>query len=333
MGFFTDHAHTAVTDLIDNVIESDNLTMEVELANILQAIRRGDSQENQTEAARAIRKKLKYGDAQQKSRALDLLNLFVSQLIDLPDFYQDFKLNTVLSDMARGSNRYSSRITKKAIAYEMAWYQYLQMHQDMEGFEQLFLTCEAAVANRNKIIKKANKNHKKQKRPVPRFMKDTADRGYVTPDEIYGIPQINLEKETPKIKMLISDSLATAISLQNTLIALPKGTYSTDDEECTAKFIQARAMRRKVLRYLQLITGGEFLGSLIHANEELVEALTKFDEAAGEVSLSSSDEEDEDGAENPEEYSAEEGAAPYSYGDDSSTQLDNPFGDQFKIKN
>ncbi|KAJ4171709.1 putative actin patch assembly and actin polymerization protein, partial [Fusarium falciforme] len=49
-----------------------------------------------------------------------------------------------------------------------------------------------------------------------------------------------MNKEAPRIRLIISDALASAVSLQNSLIGLPKGKFSTDDEEATSKFIQAR---------------------------------------------------------------------------------------------
>lgn len=327
MGFFTDHPHTAVTDRINNAVGSENTTLEVELADILQIIKQGNSYENQKEAARAIRKKLKYGDMMQQSRALDLLNLFVSQLIRLPDLYNDFKLNNVLSSMTRGEGMYQPRIRKICIAYQLAWYEYLKEHPEAKGFNELFLTTKETFKFQKNVSKKARSEGKRVKRSRQNFLEDKADNSAVTADERYGIPRINMEKEAPKIKLLISDSLATAISLENLIMALPKGTYSTDNEECTAKFIQARAMRRKVLRYLQLITEGEFLGSLIRANEDLVEALTKYDQLADEVADYESDEENygSDDEQEPSDSS-------YEQADEASLQSDNPFGDQNMIK-
>ncbi|SMN20116.1 similar to Saccharomyces cerevisiae YCL034W LSB5 Protein of unknown function [Maudiozyma saulgeensis] len=124
------------------------------------------------------------------------------------------------------------------------------------------------------------------------FMNDSADNSIFgessqmvnNPDRLYRIPTINMKKETPKIKNLISDALAASTALQNTLIMLPDEQNAMLDKSATESFVKARNIRRKVLRYLQLVTEGEFLGSLIHANDELVNALTLYDEKSWEDS-------------------------------------------------
>lgn len=331
MGLFTDHPCTSVTESINKAIIQDNYTLEVELGTILQLIRTGDVETNQTEAARAIRKRLKHGDIQQQSRALDLMNLFVSQLIHLPVFYSDFRLNKVLLDMSSGSGKYPKQISRKCTSYLIAWYHYLSRHQEVDGFDTLYSLCVKTYNNRNRRMKVMAKSYKKKNKSMPGFMNDTADRRSVIADERYGIPRINLEKETPKIKLLISDSLETAVSLSNTLLTLPSNTKSTDSEECTAKFVQARAMRRKVLRYLQLITEGELLGALLHANEELVNSLMAFDELAGEEDMASLNRDDDSDLESSSEEEEEE-AEEEEQESITSIQSNDPFSDNHKIK-
>ncbi|CAH01105.1 Lsb5p [Kluyveromyces lactis] len=335
MGFFTDHPYTSVTESINKAVISENATLEVELGNILQLIRTGDTDTNQVEAARAIRKRLKHGDLYQQSRALDLLNLFVSQLIHLPLFYSDFRLINVLLDMSSNSGKYPKQISRKCTCYLIGWYQYLASHQEVEGFEMLFTVCEKAYKNKKRHTKVMNKSYQKKKKALPQFLSDTADRRAVTADERYGIPRIDLEKEAPKIKLLISDSLETAVSLSNALLAIPAHSKSTDSELCTAKFVQARALRRKVLRYLQLITGGELLGALLHANEELVNALMAFDQLAEEGDMASLNERDsdEDDQEDNEAYISDEASIPSYTSRGGAAQPNDPFSDNNKIKN
>ncbi|CDO92714.1 unnamed protein product [Kluyveromyces dobzhanskii CBS 2104] len=338
MGLFTDHPYTSVTETINKVIISDNATLELELGTILQLIRTGDVDTNQVEAARAIRKRLKHGDLYQQSKALDLLNLFVSQLIHLPTFYSDIRLTKVLLDMSSGSGKYSKQISRKCTCYLISWYQYLKAHEEVSGFESLYSVCD--LANRNQLSRKKDMDraYRKKKKPMPRFLSDTADQRSVIADERYGIPRIDLVKETPKIKLLISDSLETSVSLSNALLALPTNTKSTESELCTVKFVQARALRRKVLRYLQLVTAGELLGALLHANEELVSALMSFDQLAEQGEMASLNEQESDEEEEEEEEEESDASDPgmlpsYDYQPESSTQANDPFSDNNKIKN
>ncbi|CAR23829.1 Lsb5p [Lachancea thermotolerans CBS 6340] len=300
MGFLTDHPHTAVTDTIERVCSSEQFTLEVELASLIQQIRAGKSDyengNNQIEAARCLRKKLKYGNRLQQARALELMNLFVSQRIKFPEMYNDAKLLDRLRVIAMQSGtdgsgqRYHPRIIKKCVAYILGWSAFLDEQGPSRSYEGL--DALARKVKSKYTTKPAGSRRRKG------FMSDKADASIMSADDRYGIPHIDMTKEAPKIRLLISDSLATAVSLKNTLMTLPRTVNSTDDEEATARFVQARAMRRKVLRYLQLVTEGEFLGSLLHANEELVASLSAYDELSGnlfeEESLLSENDDDED---------------------------------------
>lgn len=336
MGFLTDHPHTAITDTIDRVCSSQQYTLEVELASILQQIGAGKNEHanavNQLEAARCLRKKLKYGNKLQQLRALDLLNLFVSQRVMYPQMYNDVKLLDRLQVIAlqvgpdgKGIH-YDSKVIKKCIAYTVGWYGFLEEQGPTHGYEGLYELGRKVNSKYSHGRSGATPRIKKRKG----FMNDKADPSVMTADERYGIPQIDMEKEGPKIRLLISDSLATSVSLKNTLMALPSSVKSTDSEEATAKFIQARAMRRKVLRYLQLVTEGDSLGSLIHANEQLVAALTAYDDLSGEVSEYeiSSSESDED--ETGEEGALSKDASP-SPGPQVKSASNDPFADQNHI--
>lgn len=334
MGFLTDHPHTAITDTIDRIVSSDQFTLEVELASLIQTIKSSKDytySNNQEEAARSIRKKLKYGNKLQQIRALELLNLFVSQGVKFFVMYNDSKLLDRLEVIALNSGtdsrgqHYNQLIVKKCVAYVLGWYEFARQQGQSRTYEGLLQLGK--TVQRKYSLKRRNKSEARSRR---NFMNDEADASVYSanPDVRYGIPQIDMQSEGPKIRLLISDSLATSVSLKNSLMMLPSGVRSTEDEEATAKFIQARAMRRKVLRYLQLVTEGEFLGSLIHANEELVEALTKYDKLGGdvddddEISLSDDDDEEED---NVSESSSAVSAVPETYDNN------DPFGDQNRI--
>ena len=51
----------------------------------------------------------------------------------------------------------------------------------------------------------------------------------------------------------------------------------SEDAECINRFEKCKKLRHQILRYIQHIESEEFLGSLIHANEELVTALMAFE--------------------------------------------------------
>lgn len=337
MGFLTDHPHTSITDTIDRVVSTKEYTLEVELGTLVGLIRNKTSDyeyvTNQQEAARALRKKLKYGNKLQQSRSLDLLDLFVSQGIKFEALYNDDKLIERLSGIAlnkvpdsRGT-RYNSKIVKKCANYVLGWY------NDIVAEGKQGNRSYASFVELGRNVKR-HYSRAQNRRGRSNFMEDQADDSILAShqnnsDQLYGIPQIDIKKAAPTIRVVISDGLAAAIALQNALMVLPQGKSSIDDEEATAKFIQARALRRKVLRYLQLITEGEFLGSLIHANDELVRALSEYDERGADSAEADTDEfysdEDED------QESSEDGYDSRSAASAQPSTASNPFGDHNKI--
>ncbi|CCH58302.1 hypothetical protein TBLA_0A05090 [Henningerozyma blattae CBS 6284] len=148
---------------------------------------------------------------------------------------------------------------------------------DISGHERLRRNT-IGFRNERTSPSKLNYNNNNNMRPKrTSYMDDTPN----DPDKLYRIPNINLSKAEPKIRTVIADALTAAVSLKNAVTTLPSYKLSTEDESCTKKFIKARAVRRKILSYLQLVKEGELLGSLIHANEELVNALTLYDKRSG----------------------------------------------------
>lgn len=342
MGFITDHPHTSITDTIDRVVSSRDYTLEIDLGTLVGLIRDRNEYQyttNQEEAARALRKKLKYGNKVQQSRSLDLIDLFVSQGLKFTVMYNDDKLIERIGGIAIGNvsdsrgNKYSSKIVQRCANYVIGWYNYINSN----GLESS--RCYASFSMLGEKVKRHYSNTKRQ-RARSNFMDDGADEtiyatSHSNADQLYRIPQIDMKKAAPSIRIVISDGLAAGIALKNALMVLPQGQKSVDDEEATAKFIQARALRRKVLRYLQLVTEGEFLGSLIHANDELVSALSLYDEKSGISEESASSEYDYSEDENQD--SDEDDSEGVMTDDDRSfasvqpSTSSNPFGDHNRI--
>ncbi|AMD19503.1 HCL648Wp [Eremothecium sinecaudum] len=327
---FSRHQHSVITDRIDKLVTSEQFTLEVELEKLIKMIEGGtqyDPINNQMEAARAIRKQLKYGNTVQQSRALDLVNLFISQLAIFPAIYNDTKLLQRIQDIAmdaKGDSRgkkYNPKIVKKCVGYIMAWSTFIAAQApDSGAFDGILQLGGVVRRNQNQAL-----NTSQRKRSKSRNSKSSGSRSSgktahedrrLTFDDDYSTPQLDITEETPKIKNLISDALAAATSLENELLALKKGELSTENERATIKYNKARSHRRIVLRYLQVITEGEFLGSLIKANEELVSALSKYDELAGYSGSST------EGSENSSLISEESVSA---------QPMTNPFDDHNKI--
>lgn len=88
----------------------------------------------------------------------------------------------------------------------------------------------------------------------------------------------NLERERPEILQTLASASVASTNLLNALKLVNRETTRvSEDAECINRFEICRKLRRQILRYIQHIESEEFLGGLIHANEELVTALMAFE--------------------------------------------------------
>lgn len=319
MGFFSERRNTSITSTIDSVTSRDDFTIEEELINIIELIKNAsnkyDFANNQEEAARALRKKLKYGNRVQAWRAFEILDLCVSQGVKFGVLYNDPKLLSRVRRLAidqgtemRGQ-RYSSRLVKNANYAVLSWYDYLvaqnlDKSRTFEGIYDLALQVKKRKDRERASYGNNDRNTFMDDSPVDDSIfasEEDPQPNRRNPDALYRIPRLDMAKESPKIHMVISDGLAAATALKNSLMMLPPGRSSTDDADATSKFEEARVIRRKVLRYLQVITEGEQLGSLIRCNEELVDALSQYDDKSGNGALSSSGDDEEQDPQEAEE--------------------------------
>jgi hypothetical protein len=88
----------------------------------------------------------------------------------------------------------------------------------------------------------------------------------------------NLEREKPQILQSIAASSVASTGLNNALRLVNRETHRvSENAEVMKRFETCKQLRRQILRYIQLIETEEFLGGLIHANEELVNALMAYE--------------------------------------------------------
>lgn len=349
MGFLNNHQYTAVTSIINDCCDqnepsSDDYYIETQLSSLLDAIRNQTdfSEPGPIEAARALRKKMKYGDLNDQYNALKILNLLIInggkemkslcddyKLLNRLEFY--FKDPSTSNSTNVNSNLSSDIGPNKKIA-ELArslmaeWY---HEFPDDNRLKNINLLYERNM-NGRKLKKRSNKSsNSNSRRQVPDFMNDEADMDYApfgsdndddnninndpTDDDYslysasvnthsrtntrntsgsninrpktnaeldkkFKIPKINYEKEAPKIMQLIAQANIMATNLLNTLKSLSSEELSIHSIKANDSFDECRAIRRKVLRYLQLVNREELLGPLLKCNDDLVVALKKYEE-------------------------------------------------------
>lgn len=92
------------------------------------------------------------------------------------------------------------------------------------------------------------------------------------------VPKIDIVKERPLIQQALAEATRASTNLINSLTHINwEEELSTENKQATEWFNRCRKLRKTILRYIHGVESEEFIGSLIHANEELIAALQKYD--------------------------------------------------------
>ena len=271
-----------------------------------------------TEAARAIRKKLKYGDVHRQLRALTILDGLLQnggnrlQRTILSDGPLLERLRIAAVDPVSDQD-----VKKKCKDLFGQWMASSKDQPGLEGAKSLY----------NQLPKKSKPNtqQRREQSKVLRETEEDARQGNIFGDEdeppqtsprdrsgSYTSPTVlrkqsspitlssastfgtgkkmkkdkksktklpfNLSTERPLILNSIAASSVASTNLTNALKLVNRETQRvSSDAEVTKRFETCKQLRRQILRYIQLIESDEFLGGLIHANEELIGALMAFE--------------------------------------------------------
>ena len=91
---------------------------------------------------------------------------------------------------------------------------------------------------------------------------------------------INFDKERQVILQTIAASQQSATNLTNALKRLNRETQHPDDDpQIQQLYRQCRTLRKEILIYIQRTESEEWIGTLINANEELVQSLAHYERA------------------------------------------------------
>lgn len=263
----------------------------------------------------------------------------------LAPLYDDSKLIERLRIMI-SDDHVIPRVRKKLIAMVIGWKQ--EFAADPQYAKLVALNKYASAYYKP--------NRAAATRQVPQFMNDSADEfsdselGSISSrpvrrhnnalgssnkdlDTQYEIPAIDISKAGPEIEKIISQAGTNATILKNELASLNRGNgeLAVDNDRCSLNFEKCRQIRRKVLRYLQVVNEGHYLGLLIHANDELVDALQMYsDYSKPEDATTTRSNGFLDETEEPESVATRlSDEELYNY--ESSEDENNPFTDNHKV--
>lgn len=90
-------------------------------------------------------------------------------------------------------------------------------------------------------------------------------------------PPFNLEREKPAMLQSLANASVASTNLKNALKLINREKERpSGNPEVLKRFETCKQLRRTILRYIQNVESEQWLGGLIHANEELMEALTLY---------------------------------------------------------
>lgn len=258
-----------------------------------------------SEAARAIRKRIKYAPEQVQILALALLEILLLNAGPRigPVIARDEKLLDLLKGIITGLGRtasgapFSALVRESTIDYARGWKHELGDLPDYKYFATLHKYILGSRRDRDaetakpRLPPRANRSQKLPSKPSLSEKLRTKKKAHAKRKE----RRINYTVEAPKMRALIARSLTASTGLTNLLAALPSLESPLDDDKTHGFFLECKRCRSKVLAYLQHVGTGdessktlavremdaEFLGSLISANEQLLAAFTKFDAKCG----------------------------------------------------
>ncbi|KAJ5826125.1 hypothetical protein N7474_003263 [Penicillium riverlandense] len=251
-----------------------------------------------TEASRALRKKLKYGNLHRQLRALTILDFLIQNAGDR--FLREFADEPLLERLRiAATDSVSDPLVKRKC--QQLFGQWAVSYKDKRGMEkisalyqQLPKRKQPANQAKAKVLREgANTNNDRpmghrvsvstgsgparelaspKQKSSSKPKKDKKDR------RLTQTGTFNLEKERPEIVQTLASVAVASTNLLNSLKLVNRETTRvSEDAECINRFEKCKQLRRQILRYIQHIESEEFLGGLIHANDELVNALMAFE--------------------------------------------------------
>ncbi|KAK9244814.1 hypothetical protein V1506DRAFT_540118 [Lipomyces tetrasporus] len=358
MGFLTDHPYTAITVTIDRLVtdqfEEDDVAG---IFDLIETIRLSPT--GPTEAARAIRKKLKYGSVHNQLRALTVLDClienggkrFQTQFADEPllermrilatDNFTDPDVKKKMSSLCvqwAAAYKDTPGLTQVAQLYKQLPQRkrappkkqpFVDPDEDMDDDHEHDRETEAAAAaappkpsrpgegSRRRSPEEIRSDRAREKKLEEEQREQREREGRNSPASGSGsasasrsgslsradgkskssrpkAPAFDLAKEKPMLLQTLAEAGTAATNLSNALKLINREReLAIDNIKATENFNRCRQLRRIVLRYIQNIESEDYIGALIHANEELVAALQLYDKMSQPI-VHDSDSEDYD---------------------------------------
>ncbi|EED23405.1 VHS domain protein [Talaromyces stipitatus ATCC 10500] len=315
--FKSDKPYTAVSVHIESLTsEQYEIEDSSGIVDLIEVIRIQST--GPTEASRALRKKLKYGNLHRQLRALTILDFLIQNTGDR--FLREFADEPLLERLRIAATDPVSdpEVRKKC---QQLFGQWAVTYKDTPGmggitalYRQLPKRKQPAQQAQAKVLRETAPSAPEA--PMGHSVSISVGEGPSTiltspktkkskrsstfgsssskSNKKSGVKPFNMEKEKPEILQTIASASVASTNLQNALKLVNRETRRvSEDEEVITQFERCKSLRRQILRYIQHIESGDLLGSLIHANEELVTGLMAFEVLDKSLDYDSDSEDDQ----------------------------------------
>ncbi|PNY28207.1 Manganese transporter SMF1 [Tolypocladium capitatum] len=317
VGFEVKKPYSAVTVTIENLTSEsygeDDLSGIPDLVDVIKLQASGP-----TEAARAIRKKLKYGNVHRQIRALVLLDGLIQNAGT--HFQRAFADEPLLERLrvCGTSDLSDPAVRKKCTELYREWSQYAST----PGLERIARLYNELPKRKVVVTQERSKVIRETENPFGDDEEEEAERASqrpgAGPSSQPWTPQIapavdrhtflktnntslfdrdkkkdksksrskggkrkpfDLEAEKEKMKSIIAESSIASTNLMNALQSINRERERISENTVAVHHFEAcKQLRRRILRYIHNVESEQWLGSLLHANDELVHALMSFEQ-------------------------------------------------------
>ncbi|KFY45005.1 hypothetical protein V495_03147 [Pseudogymnoascus sp. VKM F-4514 (FW-929)] len=276
-----------------------------------------------TEAARAIRKKLKYGNVHRQLRALTILDGLMQNAG--PKFQRAFADEPLLERLrvCATSPMSDKEVRARCQVLFAGWGQTYKGTPGMERIARLNKELpkrkQVVTQDRSKVLKETERDPFEDeedeeaeqsasrsaapsptpgataKSSKPKPSSSSLFASSTTPTKSKKSKKVknksgpfNLEAEKGNMKINIAESSVASINLLNAMQRINREEERvSENQACVAQFERCKLLRRHILRYIQNVESEEWLGALIQANDQLVTSLMTFEQLDSSIDADS----------------------------------------------
>ncbi|KAF1923012.1 uncharacterized protein M421DRAFT_333725 [Didymella exigua CBS 183.55] len=280
-----------------------------------------------TEAARALRKKLKYGDAHRQIRALVILDALIQNAGSrFQKAFADEPLLERLRILARDETadvdvrkRVNILFRQWAVAYKgtPGLERIAALHKELPRKSRPQPQQSRIIREQDAEAAREREEHSppptpQPRRPDPPHVSSSSSRPVALGSTSSGgsslFSRSKKDKKTPKgqkfnlerekgqmLETMASANVASANLLNGLQLINREQQRVSDNPEVMNRFETCKQHRRQVLRYIHLVESEQYIGGLLNANDELVKALMAFEIMDKSIDDDDSDSEDDSG--------------------------------------